>query len=295
MSKTLVAVDFDFFCYRNPRWPYAFPADVPVSAEDWKQRVGYTYYATGQNLRAKANIVAELDGVPQIQPGQFVDALQNRNVRLSEETKLYGGEYRRFSYSAAWKVKQTTGQPVDLIHFGTTHGFRAPNPLNKSADPTCADSWHWFAVKHGLFSSVTLVFPEWQRKFCEIDALMPDESCLARLPDGHPPIRGMFWNDWRGPSAPVHTDVFYAARDGAIVPPWLDDDYLRFVATVPSPTIKAIGDDCDPTPKDPRGWTETPPDDSQIEMMRTAPKIQDVLPDPDGVSVLYNGQVRTIY
>lgn len=281
----LLSIDFTGFVYRNPAWPHQPTIDQWADSDEWKRRVGYVYHETGRNIRAMSNIVLEVDGKAHVQPETFFPELEERNVLVPAETTVYGSNYARYAFSAVNKLYDKFGEKVDVVHFGTLHGLNKNNPDHWENDP-CSASWHRHLLEKERVNQITLVFPDWQRKFGTVGGLMPGDSDVRRLPDAHAPIRGVWFSEWRGFAEPRVMSAVFASRTGAITPPWLDDGFTDFISQIQTETFRGLGDHI---PSESRPWDDSPPPPSLLESMRASPK-KAILPEPRGILVNYNGR-----
>lgn len=280
----LLSVEFAYFIYTSPKWPFALLSDEATSSDEWKAHLLRSVSA-GYDLRAVANVVTHVDGNEVPTPERFSEALAAKNVIFCAGLQMYVSDFRRHAYSAAHKLRERSGEMPHVVHFASVLGFNGADPAGGGERP-----WYANMLAEGC-SSLTLVFPDYQRKFGTLDELVMNERMLASLPDNHATIRAFWFSEWPGLEEVEFPRMVFVARCGNLVGPWLDPIFDAFVRDSQPVELRIIAESPDGSPAS-RGWGDEMEPDAALRVSEPRARVEAW--DPHGILVRDRGRIVSI-
>lgn len=184
-----------------------------------------------------------------------------------DRAPLWFRDSHAHGFFAAREGRARSGVPLSILHFDAHAdlGYRSPiGPAirreRRRGRATCG-SWVYHALERGLAESAHVVYPdwvgldEWERVRC-----YPHVRALGRR------VAAQTWSEWLAADRLTGREVAIVnvARSSAFAPPWLDDEFSRFLDRLPIAERRCL--DCRPFTRvghqdacRPRAWPALPP------------------------------------
>jgi hypothetical protein len=225
MHGVWLSVDYDYFVPEDPLWDWGHKENDLFRFLLWPIRLS-GLLAAGVDPReyAAAHKVAP-------KPHSFWSTLEMLGYKLSRRTNICVADSH--SYAANFFLTVNQYNPVTLLHFDAHHdlGYRGKAVIdNLEQGRVACDDWHLALLHHcpNVIRSRT-VYPEW-RGVDEWVQSFEDTNWRKAIGPILQRVSAFAWEPsklWQDEE--VHVDNVFICRSSAWVPPYLDEDFVRFV------------------------------------------------------------------
>lgn len=231
-----LSVDFDYFVRSLGSWDWSHQ-ESPFfqSGFMWQIRVA-PFLMQGVDLREQMD--PETYAKPK--PSMFWDDLQDLNYNLDISPVFAVGDSHAGAAPFFDEVARAAGEPADvLINFDAHHDlgyceWARINEMMEEGVCTC-DMWLCALMKWWPQLESRIVFPDWMKEEHTIEQQI---RTLSKLPtDVTSRVEMDFFTDDDEEISPVviepgeqmDVQAVFVCRSSAWVPPWLDEEFVRFV------------------------------------------------------------------
>ncbi|MGW8180478.1 MAG: hypothetical protein ACWGQW_17215 [bacterium] len=271
-----LSIDFDYFVREESIWDWGH-REAPLFRDFlWQPRVqGFLH--NGVDLRKEMDPQAFAKPTPD----QFWKALEERGLNISRATRLIVADSHTWGavvFGAWWPGKVPKNHRT-LLSFDAHHdlGYSQHNARDtvESQNIDCA-SWLLWVMHQWKHLQARIIYPPWRG--------------LEEWKYSEPSFKGFFYGDvrkrvnasvWDDDIPSGEVDQIYICRSGSWVPPWLDNQFIKFVRELESKTLADIEvpfiDEEHCNPMEPRDFDY----DTLCKQAERTQEVMQSLADPD--------------
>lgn len=228
-DKIWLSIDFDYFVREDPSWDFGHGESAMYMDFLWAIRAG-SCLARGMDLREETS--PRKYAVPT--PREFWEKIAGLGFDFSGVKQASVADSHMYGFLAFDRRPQ---ERTRIVHFDAHHdlGYRSIQKIRKIIQQERADCSDWlFHTIRSRKVQTSLVYPTWKGAK-EWDLLCDTWQASkgrdkALYSSALRFVHGNVWSETYVESLIGKVERVFICRSGAWVPPWLDGEFIRFVA-----------------------------------------------------------------